>query len=166
MTPRAMSGIAAAVLIIVLACSGLATTVMGNGSPATAGCLPAADTPRGTSMPEPGGGGHAPIGRWSSEQVGNAAIIIAAGQDQRVAARGWVIAVATAMQESLLINAPGGADDSVDLFQQRPSQGWGTPAQLHDPAYSAATFYHALLTVDGWQSMPLTEAAQTVRLSE
>ncbi len=74
--------------------------------------------------------------------------------------RGWIVAVGTAMQESSLINTPGGHDDSIGLFQQRPSQGWGTPAQLHDPQYAATKFAQKLQTINGWQAMPLTEAAQ------
>jgi murein DD-endopeptidase MepM/ murein hydrolase activator NlpD len=73
--------------------------------------------------------------------------------------------VATAIQESDLRNLPGGPDDSVGLFQQRPSQGWGTAAQLLDPAYAASRFYDKLLTVDGWEQLPLTEAAQAVQRS-
>ena len=79
--------------------------------------------------------------------------------------QGWIIAVATAMQESSLVNLTGGDRDSVGLFQQRPSQGWGTPEQLHDPTYAAGKFYDKLLTVAGWQTMPLTEAAQAVQRS-
>jgi murein DD-endopeptidase MepM/ murein hydrolase activator NlpD len=82
---------------------------------------------------------------------------------------GQVIAVAVAMQESGLRNLPhlGEANDhdSVGLFQQRPSQGWGTPAQLRDPGYAAAAFYQALLKVDGWAQMSLAEAAQAVQRS-
>jgi murein DD-endopeptidase MepM/ murein hydrolase activator NlpD len=69
------------------------------------------------------------------------------------------------MQESSLRNLPGGDRDSVGLFQQRPSQGWGTPAQLADPAYAAGKFYSALAAVPGWQAMPLTQAAQAVQRS-
>ncbi|MBO0870781.1 MAG: M23 family metallopeptidase, partial [Micromonosporaceae bacterium] len=83
--------------------------------------------------------------------------------------RGWVIAVATALQESSLHNlgnlGPHNDHDSLGLFQQRPSQGWGTPAQVMDPAYASRRFYQKLLTVPGWQSLPLTEAAQAVQRS-
>ncbi|MEU8376545.1 C40 family peptidase [Micromonospora sp. NPDC048894] len=51
------------------------------------------------------------------------------------------------------------------MFQQRPSQGWGSPAQLSDPAYQANAFYHKLLTIPGWETMPLTRAAQAVQVS-
>lgn len=79
--------------------------------------------------------------------------------------RGWVIAVATAMQESTLRNLPGGDRDSAGLFQQRSSQGWGTRAQLQEPRYAAGKFYTALLAVDGWQAMALADAAQAVQRS-
>jgi cell wall-associated NlpC family hydrolase len=83
--------------------------------------------------------------------------------------RGWVVAVATAMQESHLRNLPnlGSSNDhdSLGLFQQRPSQGWGTPAQILDPTYASTKFFTHLLAVKGWQSMPLTDAAQAVQRS-
>jgi cell wall-associated NlpC family hydrolase len=74
-----------------------------------------------------------------------------------------VIAEATAMQESSLTNLPGGTSDSLGLFQQRPSQGWGTPAQIMQPVYASTRFYEALVSVPGWQSLPLTAAAQAVQ---
>jgi hypothetical protein len=108
-------------------------------------------------------------GQWSGEQVANATTIVAVGSGIRVPAYGWVIAVATAMQESGLRNlgdlGPANDHDSLGLFQQRPSQGWGTPAQLMDPAYAARKFYDKLLTISGWQQLPLTEAAQRVQVS-
>lgn len=105
----------------------------------------------------------------SEEQVRNAAIIVRVGQDMNVPPRGWVIAVATAMQESSLHNLPNlGArndHDSLGLFQQRPSTGWGTPAQIMDPQYASRKFYEKLLTVPGWENMSLTKAAQRVQRS-
>ncbi|GGK36669.1 hypothetical protein GCM10010124_31640 [Pilimelia terevasa] len=71
----------------------------------------------------------------------------------------------TAMQESGLRNLPGGDRDSVGLFQQRPSQGWGTVAQLRDPAYAATKFYQRLAKVPGWERMSVTDAAQAVQRS-
>jgi len=90
---------------------------------------------------------------------------VAVGERMRVPVRGWVIAVATALQESDLLNTEGGPDDSLGLFQQRPSQGWGTPEQIMNPDYAAGTFYEHLLAVPGWQTMPLTKAAQRVQRS-
>ncbi|MEU8661748.1 peptidase M23 [Actinoplanes philippinensis] len=106
-----------------------------------------------------------PAGRWSDEQLANARLIVTIGADRRVPEKGLVIAVATALQESRLRNLRGGDRDSIGLFQQRPSQGWGTPKQLRDPAYQTGKFYDKLLTVDGWQEMRLTEAAQAVQIS-
>jgi murein DD-endopeptidase MepM/ murein hydrolase activator NlpD len=108
-------------------------------------------------------------GSLGQEQMRNAAIIINVGQGMKVPPRGWVIAIATAMQESALRNLPflGARNDhdSVGLFQQRPSQGWGTPRQLMDPEYTSRKFYERLLTVKGWQTIPLTRAAQAVQRS-
>ncbi|MET8149114.1 hypothetical protein [Actinoplanes sp. NPDC005259] len=109
--------------------------------------------------------GRQPIGRFNPEQVGQVSTIVAVGARKGVPIRGWIIAVATAIQESDLRNLPGGADDSIGLFQQRPSQGWGTPAQLRDPTYATEKFYDKLATITGWQTMPLTEAAQAVQRS-
>lgn len=103
--------------------------------------------------------------RWSDEQRRNAGIIVAVGQRKRVPSRGWVIAVAVAMQESSLRNLAGGDRDSVGLFQQRPSQGWGTREELMDPEYAAGKFYDKLLTVPSWQSLPLADAGQAVQRS-
>lgn len=109
------------------------------------------------------------IASLTKEQIHNAATIVAVGQQMQVPPRGWVIAVATALQESTLHNYGNlGArndHDSLGLFQQRPSMGWGKPAQVMDPAYAARKFYERLLAVSGWQSMPLTVAAQRVQRS-
>jgi cell wall-associated NlpC family hydrolase len=102
---------------------------------------------------------------WTREQVDNAATILDVGQHLGVPARGQVIALAAAMQESSLRSLPGGDRDSLGLFQQRPSAGWGTPDQIRDPVYSATRFYRTLLAVPGWQAMPVTQAAQDVQRS-
>jgi hypothetical protein len=78
---------------------------------------------------------------------------------------GIQIAEATALQESKLYNLTGGDRDSLGLFQQRPSEGWGTSAQIMDTTYSSTAFYDALLKVPGWQKLPLTQAAQDVQHS-
>lgn len=105
----------------------------------------------------------------TEEQVRNAAIIIQVGQQMKVPPRGWVIGVATALQESWLTNLPHLGDrndhDSIGLFQQRPSQGWGTVAQLSDPAYQSRKFFEKLVNVRDWQNLPLTRAAQRVQIS-
>jgi hypothetical protein len=109
------------------------------------------------------------VSSLDDEQMHNAAIIISVGQQMKVPPRGWVIAVATAMQESTLHNLGNlGArndHDSLGLFQQRPSSGWGTPAQVMDPVYASRKFYEKLLTIKGWATMALTRAAQMVQRS-
>ena len=109
----------------------------------------------------------APSGHFtlSLDQAANAATIAAVGEAQGLPDHAVTIAVATAMQESGLINLPGGDLDSVGLFQQRPSEGWGTPAQLVQPTFASAAFYRALEQVPNWQSLPVTEAAQAVQHS-
>ncbi|MFF7438988.1 NlpC/P60 family protein [Streptomyces sp. NPDC008122] len=99
------------------------------------------------------------------EQIPHARTIVATGVDLGVPARGQVVALATAIQESRLRNLAYGDRDSLGLFQQRPSQGWGTPAQIRDPAYASRKFYEGLLKVSGWQQMTVTQAAQAVQRS-
>jgi cell wall-associated NlpC family hydrolase len=99
------------------------------------------------------------------QQIPNAAIIVATGIALHVPARGQVVALATALQESRLINRPSGDRDSLGLFQQRPSQGWGTAQQILDPTYASTRFYQALLTVNGWQQLTVAQAAQAVQHS-
>lgn len=99
----------------------------------------------------------------STEQAGNAATISAVATSRQLPSRAVTIALATALQESKLVNVEYGDRDSVGLFQQRPSQGWGSAGQILDPRYSAGQFYDALVKVKGWQKMPLTRAAQAVQ---
>ncbi|MEO3776985.1 hypothetical protein ABGB16_09040 [Micromonospora sp. B11E3] len=103
------------------------------------------------------------------EQVANAEAIIAATKKAGLPERAAVISIATSLQESKLENLGHLGDrndhDSLGLFQQRPSSGWGTPEQITDPQYSTTAFLKGLKQVDGWQDMPLTEAAQTVQVS-
>jgi cell wall-associated NlpC family hydrolase len=101
----------------------------------------------------------------NTAQMNDAKVIYDVSVSLRLPQRAAVIAEATAMQESRLVNLPGGTGDSLGLFQQRPSQGWGTAAEIMQPAYAAAKFYGALVQVPGWQSLPLTVAAQDVQHS-
>lgn len=105
------------------------------------------------------------VAGYDPDQIANAGTIVAVGKKMNAPNRGWVIAIATAMQESGLRNLDYGDRDSLGLFQQRPSQGWGTPTQIMNPTYSASQFYRHLLAVPGWQTMSLTDAAQTVQSS-
>ena len=99
------------------------------------------------------------------DQMANAATIGAVGIRRGVPERAVTVALATALQESKLNNLDGGDRDSVGLFQQRPSQGWGTPTQIADPRYAAGRFYSALLRVHNWQRLSITAAAQAVQHS-
>ena len=98
-------------------------------------------------------------------QVTNAAVIAGVAVREHLPARAVTIAYATAWQESKLENLTYGDRDSVGIFQQRPSMGWGTTAQLEDPAYAAKVFFGALVKVKGWRTMPVYQAAQDVQES-
>lgn len=101
----------------------------------------------------------------SVEQAENAALITAISVQRGMPARAATIALATAFQESKLYNIESGDRDSLGLFQQRPSQGWGTREQILNPYYAANAFYDALAEVEGYETMPVTEAAQEVQRS-
>ena len=117
--------------------------------------------------------------QWATldaEQIANAQLIIAIGRELGVSDRGVAIALATAMVESWLRNLDWGDRDSLGLFQQRPSTGWGTPEQIMDPTRSIRVFYGGasdpngatttgLLDLEGWESMAFTDAAQAVQIS-
>jgi hypothetical protein len=101
----------------------------------------------------------------TTEQAANAATIAAVARSRGLPPRATVIALATAQQESRLRNLDYGDRDSLGLFQQRPSQGWGTEAQVQDPVYAAGKFYDGLVRVPGWEVGRLTEIAQRVQRS-
>src|SRR4051794_10297161 len=99
------------------------------------------------------------------DQAANAALIAAIGVRRGLPARAVSIALATAYQESKIRNLTSGDRDSVGIFQQRPSQGWGTAAQISDEYYAIGRFYDALQKIHGYQTMRITEAAQKVQRS-
>jgi hypothetical protein len=101
----------------------------------------------------------------TAEQLTNAVTIAGVAHDRGLPERAVVIALATAQQESRLRNLDYGDRDSLGLFQQRPSQGWGTEAQVQDPAYAAGKFYDHLMQVPGWDTGRLTDVAQAVQRS-
>jgi len=121
-----------------------------------------------------------PVAGLNQAQMINAKKIVDAGKALGLPKRAFVIAIATSMQECNLRNlastrlpesfnypneGSGSDHDSVGLFQQRPSTGWGTIAQIMDPTYAASAFYKRLITVPGWDTMALTYAAQRVQVS-
>jgi len=135
-----------------------------NPAAARRGRMPLADRllPVGVA----GAQAYMPIG---PAQEANAATIVRQALRQHLGLRSAVIAVATAMQESMLHNINYGDSDSLGLFQQRPSCGWGTAAQILNPAYAASQFLSALHryqhTNPGWARQPLWQAAQGVQRS-
>ena len=145
------------VVLIAAAASGIASAVFGGGSNTSlTACAP-------TGVPD-----RAPttaLADYQLEQITNAATIIAVGTQLNVPEQGQVVAIAVALQESDLHNLDHGDRDSLGLFQQRPSQGWGTPAQIMNPTYAATQFYRHLLAIPGWQQMSVNDAAQAVQRS-
>ncbi|KXK61981.1 hypothetical protein AWW66_10555 [Micromonospora rosaria] len=121
-----------------------------------------------------------PVAGLTQVQMDNAKVIVDVGADLKMPRRALVVAVATAMQESNLYNlasdvlpeshqytdqGSGSDHDSVGLFQQRPSSGWGTVRDLMRPAHAAQLFYEALRQIPGWQSLSIAAAAQAVQIS-
>jgi hypothetical protein len=99
------------------------------------------------------------------DQSKNAALIAAISVRRGLPAHAATIALATAMQESKLYNLTGGDRDSLGIFQQRPSQGWGSKAEVMDPVHATNAFYDALVKVPGYLGLDVTEAAQEVQRS-
>jgi hypothetical protein len=99
------------------------------------------------------------------EQAANAATIAAVGKRLGMPDHAVTVALATALQESKLRNLAYGDRDSLGLFQQRPSQGWGSPGQVRDPVQASRSFYLHLRRVPGWAALPVTVAAQRVQHS-
>jgi peptidoglycan DL-endopeptidase CwlO len=152
----------AAALVLFLGVTFFAFTIGGGGGGGSAGPC---DTGVRSSSGVWGGQVQTTAADLDAAQRQNAATIIGVARGMGAPPRAWLIALATAMQESTLNNINYGDRDSLGLFQQRPSQGWGTPAQVTDPVYATTIFIERLLEVPGWDSLPVTVAAQTVQRS-
>ena len=139
--------------VVVLVAAIVVVVAYTRGSVKTPGCT--------VALP----GNNASAYTFTPEQMNNAATISAVGTKMGLPAHAATVALATALQESKLRNLEGGDRDSVGLFQQRPSQGWGTIAQLRDPVYAATEFYEKLEKLPNWETLPITEAAQAVQRS-
>jgi len=157
---RAVAAIAAVIPLVLTL--GVAITAAAAGALDTTACLPlTASSPAGNITDA-----TAAAPDLSPEQRANARTIYAVGAQLGIPHRGEIIALATALQESTLINRTVATDhDSLGLFQQRPSTGWGTPAQILNPVYASTAFYQQLRRVPNWQELPLTQAAQAVQRS-
>jgi hypothetical protein len=151
MTRRGRAVVGGSAALLMLAAAATAVVVLSQHGPlAPASCSATVD---GTTV------------ELSPEQMGHAATIAGIAGRRGLPARAATIGIATAMQESKLVNVDYGDRDSLGLFQQRPSQGWGTPAQVQDPVYATNAFYDVLVKVEGYRSLPITTAAQKVQRS-
>jgi hypothetical protein len=145
----------------------------GSGAPSPSPSATSRPSQAATASPQP-------VGGLTQTQMTYAAIIVRVGKQLMLPTRAYIVAIATALQESRLLNLAnwavadslnlahdgvGGDHDSVGLFQQRPSSGWGTVAELMDPATAARKFYLALTQVAGWQNLSVATAAQAVQVS-
>ncbi|MFE5566600.1 C40 family peptidase [Amycolatopsis japonica] len=152
------SKLGAAVAAVVLALpllvgagvAGIGSALFGGSGTSSLNC-----TPDGTTT------GTVP--GMTAEQMINAATIVAVGKQMGVPEPGWVVAIAAALQESKLRNLHYGDRDSLGLFQQRPSMGWGSPQQITTPTYAATKFFEHLTATPNWQTMSVNDAAQTVQ---
>jgi hypothetical protein len=141
----------------------------GGTSAAGGGGGGGSSTPSGAITPSTAGASGrvdaAAAGNLSAAQKQNAETIIRVGREMGASERDIQIALMTAMQESTLQNLDHGDRDSLGLFQQRPSQGWGSPEQVTNPEYASRKFYEGLLRLENRDSMSLTQAAQAVQRS-
>ncbi|MFE2727100.1 hypothetical protein [Kitasatospora sp. NPDC059327] len=179
------------VALLVAAIMGLPITILGGAGAADANSAtcatslaPAGDGTHGAGAALPAAGWEPPVAyagaavvvpispqgpqqnpHWTEQQVRNASTITNVARTRGLSPRAAVIAVAAAMQESTLENLDRGDRDSLGLFQQRPSQGWGTVVQITDPVYASNRFYDRLVQIKDWQTRPLTQAAQAVQRS-
>ncbi|MET8522528.1 peptidoglycan DD-metalloendopeptidase family protein [Nocardioides sp. NPDC004968] len=172
-----VAGAATLVLVVtgalVILIGGLASTEQSNQDQAESGCVGGTNAIQAGNLGPDGEIPEGSIAGFDTEQIQNARTIVAVGKQSGVPAYGWVIALATAMQESTLRNLDYGDRDSQGLFQQRPVSGWGSVADITNPVKSAQAFYGVaahtgntgLLDIPGWRKMQVTAAAQAVQRS-
>lgn len=149
---RRRSWVVAAVVLVVATTGGylVYAATRDNGAAAPPGCRVSLDNQTYTLSPE---------------QTSHATTIAAVGKRMGMPDHAVSIALAAALQESKLQNLQYGDRDSLGLFQQRPSQGWGSESEVLTPHYAAGAFYRRLARIRGWESLPVTTAAQRVQQS-
>ncbi|MEV6986756.1 C40 family peptidase [Sphaerisporangium sp. NPDC051017] len=166
---KAAAAGAAFLLLLVSAFVAAATSILtSSGTPGSVACaIPpsTASSMAGSPVAAPASTPTVPMPGLDAEQQSNAALIVQLAMEHGLPTRAAVIAIATALQESQLRNLRYGHLDSLGLFQQRPSQGWGTPAQILDPRFATSTFYDHLVKMTHWEQLSLTRAAQAVQRS-
>ncbi len=144
---------AAAVLVVLLVVAGVFFVVKTKHVPLI---------PQPTSCTALAGNEEVPL---TVSQAGIAATIAGVAARRDLPTRAVTIAYATALQESKMANLDYGDRDSLGVFQQRPSMGWGTPQQIMNPVYATGRFFAALVAVPGYLRMPVYQAAQAVQHS-
>lgn len=154
---NARRGLVALAVIVVLVAVSVAVWPFVQNLGRRPGCAVTADA-------DPASGAPVRFG-LSGEQADNAATIAAVGVKLGMPNHAVTVALATAMQESELYNLPSGDRDSVGLFQQRPSQGWGTRTEILDTVYASTAFYERLRRQPDWHDLSVAEAAQLVQRS-
>ncbi|MER7859163.1 C40 family peptidase [Amycolatopsis japonica] len=137
-------------LLIGAGVAGIVSSLSGGSGTSSLICTPDG-TPTGT------------VPSLTAEQMSNAATIVAVGKQMGVPEPGWVVAITAALQESKLRNLRYGDRDSLGLFQQRPSMGWGTAQQITTPTYASTKFFERLTATPHWQMMSVNDAAQAVQ---
>lgn len=147
--PSSVAAVAVMVACVLLLVWGI-NRIVGGGGHFTPGCTVATSAGRFTLNPT---------------QAANASTIAAVGKHLGMPDHAVTVALAASLQESGLVNLAHGDRDSVGLFQQRPSEGWGPPFELRHPVYAATAFYRALTRVPGWETLTVTKAAQDVQHS-
>lgn len=150
----AFGGVIALVLMVVV-------VLNGNGSGSSGDCNTGGGT-NATAVTVTSGSLPKSVGPYSGDQIKNAAAIISIGAERGLTTHAQQTALMAAMTESTLNNLSGGDRDSAGLFQMRPSQGWGTQAQVTDIDYAINLFYERLVKVRGWDTMSPGQAAQSV----
>ncbi|WP_018218995.1 hypothetical protein [Salinispora vitiensis] len=164
---RSVLGIAGLALSTGVVAGPLATLT--DTTPAAAAGVVRADKPDMDTLIPHGTQGEQSRIDLGDEQTGNVKAIIEATKKAGMDERAAVVAIGTSLQESKLENlghlGERNDHDSQGLFQQRPSSGWGSVEQITDPEYSTTAFLKGLKQVEGWQELPLTEAAQKVQVS-
>lgn len=159
----------AVVVFIVVMITGTVSNVMVSGAAQAAGQQPyanlACDAGLGPITAAAVTSGAGPAGRLDAAQQGTVALIISVGKQRNLPALAWQVAIQAGMQESGLRNLPGGDRDSAGIFQMRPSQGWGTYAQVTDPTYAVNKFYDVLTAIPNWQQQRPGDSAQAVERS-
>ena len=166
--PVAAAGAAAAGLLAAVV---LIPTVLlgggGSGSAAAASISQNAANTGGqcTYTPSKAGGGSAAGITLTASQLQIAGTAVGVAKQRKLPVQASIDVIAAGMQESTLTNLSGGDRDSVGFLQQRPSQGWGTVAQIEDPAYAAGAFFDHLVRVANWQKLPANDAIQAVQNS-